>query len=336
MTIPGAPWHHCTRIWPLCSRGSSSSVGQLASGPSTIAVRSSMVGDVARVLDRRAPAGARAGSRRRRGPRRAGAAAAPCRGAASTARARPAGCERTSALSVQASRHRSSPVDACIACATSIDPGAPHMSSFASLCAFSRHAREQPVGELVARCEAIRHGQHSPPRRRTGWWRGSSGAAVQLERAKRGGRRGRSSRPRGREGAARRAPRRHSRGAGVEILERRLAVRQVSLVQRARGRRDRTLPPRSRRSRGRRPERARRPTAPPSAARSRRGERASAGPRAQPDLRPERREQPVGQRLGEVREHVARAVAEEALAVVVEAADLGEAGVLEQALEAAR
>src|SRR5688500_4865027 len=96
------------------------------------------------------------------------------------------------------------------------------------------------------------------------------------------------------------------------------------------------LLPRPRRSRARLRGRARRPKQSSSAARSRRDERASACPRAQPDLRPERPEQAVGQRLGEVREDVARTVAEEALAVVVEAADVGEAGVLEQALEPAR
>src|SRR4051795_9078190 len=57
---------------------------------------------------------------------------------------------------------------------------------------------------------------------------------------------------------------------------------------------------------------------------------------AQPDLRPEDAERPIDERLGDMGRDLARAVREEALAVVVEAGDLREAGLAEQALEAAR
>src|SRR5205814_400330 len=55
----------------------------------------------------------------------------------------------------------------------------------------------------------------------------------------------------------------------------------------------------------------------------------------QPGLRPEEAEGAVDERLGEVGGDFAGPVREEALAVVVEAGDLGEAGLLEQALEPA-
>src|SRR5262249_41159387 len=57
---------------------------------------------------------------------------------------------------------------------------------------------------------------------------------------------------------------------------------------------------------------------------------------AQPDLGPGEAEPAVDERLGEVRRNLPRAVREEALAVVVEAADVTEAGVAQEALEAAR
>src|SRR6185312_7308939 len=56
---------------------------------------------------------------------------------------------------------------------------------------------------------------------------------------------------------------------------------------------------------------------------------------AQPDLRPEDAEDAVDERLRDVRRNLAGVVREEALAVVVEAGDLREAGFPEQALEAA-
>src|SRR5437879_3069786 len=57
---------------------------------------------------------------------------------------------------------------------------------------------------------------------------------------------------------------------------------------------------------------------------------------AQPGLRPEETERAVDERFREVRGDLARPVGEQALAVVVEAGELGEAGLSEQALEAAR
>ena len=54
--------------------------------------------------------------------------------------------------------------------------------------------------------------------------------------------------------------------------------------------------------------------------------------RPEPDLRPEGREQPVDERLGEVRGRPADRVREEPLAVVVEAADVGEARVAQRRL----
>src|SRR4051812_34824941 len=57
---------------------------------------------------------------------------------------------------------------------------------------------------------------------------------------------------------------------------------------------------------------------------------------AQPGLRPEGAEGPIDERLGDVGRDLAGAVREEPLAVVVEAGDLREAGLAEQALEAAR
>src|SRR5205085_2857977 len=56
---------------------------------------------------------------------------------------------------------------------------------------------------------------------------------------------------------------------------------------------------------------------------------------AQPDLRPEEAERAVDERLREVGGDLAGAVCEEALAVVVEAGDLREAGFFQEALEAA-
>src|ERR671935_237943 len=56
---------------------------------------------------------------------------------------------------------------------------------------------------------------------------------------------------------------------------------------------------------------------------------------SQPDLRPEHRQQPIDEGLGEVGSDLARPVREEALAVVVEAGDLGEAGLAEQPLQLA-
>ena len=55
----------------------------------------------------------------------------------------------------------------------------------------------------------------------------------------------------------------------------------------------------------------------------------------EPDLRPEGREHPVDERLGEVGGGLARGVREEALAVVVEAADVGEAGLAQELLQLA-
>src|SRR5438552_144810 len=57
---------------------------------------------------------------------------------------------------------------------------------------------------------------------------------------------------------------------------------------------------------------------------------------AQPGLRPEETERAVDERFCEVGGDLARTVGEQALAVVVEAGQLGEAGLSEEALEAAR
>src|SRR5215210_554094 len=71
--------------------------------------------------------------------------------------------------------------------------------------------------------------------------------------------------------------------------------------------------------------------------RSRRASSSALGrSRPEPDLRPERREHPVGERLDQVRGGVDHAVREEPLAVVVEPPDLDEAGLAQQPLQPSR
>jgi hypothetical protein len=105
--------------------------------------------------------------------------------------------------------------------------GAPHDLVRVVACVLA-HAREQPVGELVARREAIRHRQHSCLAEEQ-----AGGRVVrlgQLERAKCGA--GEIDGHVRVAAAAQRIEREHdSRSAGVEVLERRLAVGEVTLVR---------------------------------------------------------------------------------------------------------
>ena len=122
-TIPGAPWHHCVRIWP--SPFSSSRIpaigGQLTSPSSSTASRSERLRDAgddrrarARTLRTRAPGrdsdgASRTGAASTGRPRRAGRAATRC-SPSRRARARgPRGSCRDSPTSARTARRARSP-----------------------------------------------------------------------------------------------------------------------------------------------------------------------------------------------------------------------------------
>ena len=239
MTIPGAPWHHCTRIEPSGStRPRPSPVGQLASGPSTTAARSSIAptsraSSIERALEERelVPDGA-------------------------VGRAEQTLLSVTEVLCPQSVCSPPSPnlVGALrpgVAPALFAGPRVhrvrdEHRSGRAphELVRFVvhvlAHAHEQSIGQLVARCEAKRHREDSGfaaeqagvarcrPRRVVGV---VGSVLPQLERAEH--RAGEVDADVCVAAPAQRVEReRHARRAGVEILDRRLGVGEVSLVRR--------------------------------------------------------------------------------------------------------
>ena len=235
MTIPGAPWHHCTRIEPSGSTSAGRPVGER---PLDDRRALEHLGDVACVLDGRALEERELVSD------------------GAVGRAEQALLSVTEALRPESVRATPAPK-----LVGALRPGvAPTLltgprvhrvrGEHRSGCAprelvrlvvhVLAHAREQSIGQLVARCEAKRHREDS------GFAAEQAGVArcrlrrvvgvvrsvlPQLERAER--RAGEVDADVCVAAAAQRVEReRHACRAGVEILDRRLGVGEVSLVRR--------------------------------------------------------------------------------------------------------